>query len=85
MRSSPRFATRGARAVANYDSVTEDGAANIIKTALDEFGAAHGVVSVTPGSCAIGNFPQDVVRELGRRAMCTLWRIPRATRGLATL
>jgi NAD(P)-dependent dehydrogenase (short-subunit alcohol dehydrogenase family) len=36
----------GGRAVANYDSVaTEDGAANIIKTALDEFGAIHGVVS----------------------------------------
>jgi len=36
----------GGRAVANYDSVaTEDGAANIIKTALDEFGAVHGVVS----------------------------------------
>lgn len=37
---------KGGRAVANYDSVaTEDGAANIIKTALDEFGAVHGVVS----------------------------------------
>ena len=36
----------GGRAVANYDSVAEaDGAANIIKTALDEFGAVHGVVS----------------------------------------
>ena len=36
----------GGRAVANYDSVaTEDGAANIVKTALDEFGAIHGVVS----------------------------------------
>jgi NAD(P)-dependent dehydrogenase (short-subunit alcohol dehydrogenase family) len=36
----------GGRAVANYDSVaTEDGAAGIIKTALDEFGAIHGVVS----------------------------------------
>src|SRR5271168_2579224 len=36
----------GGRAVANYDSVaTEDGAAGIIKTALDEFGAVHGVVS----------------------------------------
>ena len=36
----------GWRAVANYDSVaTEDGAAGIIKTALDEFGAVHGVVS----------------------------------------
>jgi NAD(P)-dependent dehydrogenase (short-subunit alcohol dehydrogenase family) len=36
----------GGRAVANYDSVaTEDGAASIIKTALDEFGAIHGVVS----------------------------------------
>lgn len=36
----------GGRAVANYDSVaTEDGGANIIKTALDEFGAVHGVVS----------------------------------------
>src|SRR6202008_4324597 len=36
----------GGRAAANYDSVsTEDGAANIIKTALDEFGGIHGVVS----------------------------------------
>jgi len=36
----------GGRAAANYDSVaTEEGAANIIKTALDEFGAVHGVVS----------------------------------------
>ena len=36
----------GGRAVANYDSVaTEKGAAGIIKTALDEFGAVHGVVS----------------------------------------
>lgn len=36
----------GGRAVANYDSVSDqDGAANIIKTALDEFGAVHGVVS----------------------------------------
>src|SRR6516165_382592 len=36
----------GGRAAANYDSVaTEDGAANIVATALDEFGAVHGVVS----------------------------------------
>jgi NAD(P)-dependent dehydrogenase (short-subunit alcohol dehydrogenase family) len=36
----------GGRAVANYDSVADaDGAENIIKTALDEFGAVHGVVS----------------------------------------
>jgi NAD(P)-dependent dehydrogenase (short-subunit alcohol dehydrogenase family) len=36
----------GGRAVANYDSVADpDGAASIIKTALDEFGAIHGVVS----------------------------------------
>ena len=36
----------GGRAVANYDNVaTEDRAANIVKTALDEFGAIHGVVS----------------------------------------
>jgi NAD(P)-dependent dehydrogenase (short-subunit alcohol dehydrogenase family) len=36
----------GGRAAANYDSVaTEEGAAAIIKTALDEFGAIHGVVS----------------------------------------
>jgi len=36
----------GGRAAPNYDNVaTEDGAANIIKTALDEFGAVHGVVS----------------------------------------
>jgi NAD(P)-dependent dehydrogenase (short-subunit alcohol dehydrogenase family) len=36
----------GGRAVANYASVADaDGAANIIKTAVDEFGAVHGVVS----------------------------------------
>lgn len=36
----------GGRAVANYDSVAEpDGAANIIKTAVDEFGKVDGVVS----------------------------------------
>lgn len=36
----------GGRAVANYDSVADaDGAANIVKTAVDEFGAIHGVVS----------------------------------------
>jgi NAD(P)-dependent dehydrogenase (short-subunit alcohol dehydrogenase family) len=36
----------GGRAVANYDSVSDqDGAANIIKTALDEFGKVDGVVS----------------------------------------
>jgi len=36
----------GGRAVANYDSVAEpDGAANIIKTAIDEFGKVDGVVS----------------------------------------
>ena len=36
----------GGRAAANYDSVADAaGAANIIKTALDEFGAIHGVVS----------------------------------------
>jgi len=36
----------GGRAVANYDSVADsDGAAGIIQTALDEFGAIHGVVS----------------------------------------
>jgi len=36
----------GGRAAANYDSVaTEEGAAGIIQTALDEFGAVHGVVS----------------------------------------
>jgi NAD(P)-dependent dehydrogenase (short-subunit alcohol dehydrogenase family) len=36
----------GGRAIANYDSVaTEDAAAGIVKTALDEFGAVHGVVS----------------------------------------
>ena len=37
---------RGGRAVANYDSVASPaGAANIITTALEEFGAVHGVVS----------------------------------------
>ena len=36
----------GGRAVANYDSVAEpEGAANIIKTAVDEFGKIDGVVS----------------------------------------
>lgn len=36
----------GGRAVANYDSVADAaGAANIVKTAIDEFGAVHGVVS----------------------------------------
>jgi NAD(P)-dependent dehydrogenase (short-subunit alcohol dehydrogenase family) len=36
----------GGRAVANYDSVAEpEGAQNIIKTALDEFGKVDGVVS----------------------------------------
>ncbi|MCI4673884.1 SDR family oxidoreductase [Candidatus Mycolicibacterium alkanivorans] len=36
----------GGRAVANYDSVADaDGAANIIKTAIDEFGRVDGVVS----------------------------------------
>lgn len=36
----------GGRAVANYDSVADaQGAANIVNTALSEFGAVHGVVS----------------------------------------
>jgi NAD(P)-dependent dehydrogenase (short-subunit alcohol dehydrogenase family) len=36
----------GGRAVANYDSVSEpEGAENIVKTALDEFGKIDGVVS----------------------------------------
>ncbi|MBH0778458.1 SDR family oxidoreductase [Nocardia bovistercoris] len=36
----------GGRAVANYDSVAEpEGAAAIVETALEEFGAIHGVVS----------------------------------------
>ncbi|MFM9035076.1 MAG: SDR family oxidoreductase [Mycobacterium sp.] len=36
----------GGRAVANYDSVADAaGAANIVKTAVGEFGAIHGVVS----------------------------------------
>jgi NAD(P)-dependent dehydrogenase (short-subunit alcohol dehydrogenase family) len=36
----------GGRAVANYDSVaTEQGAAAIVSTALEEFGAIHGVVN----------------------------------------
>lgn len=36
----------GGRAVANYSSVaTAEGAAEIVQTALDEFGAVHGVVS----------------------------------------
>ncbi|OBG28616.1 SDR family oxidoreductase [Mycobacterium sp. E3198] len=36
----------GGRAAANYDSVADpEGAENMVKTALDEFGAVHGVVS----------------------------------------
>jgi NAD(P)-dependent dehydrogenase (short-subunit alcohol dehydrogenase family) len=36
----------GGQAVANYDSVaTEDGAARIVQSALDAFGAVHGVVN----------------------------------------
>jgi NAD(P)-dependent dehydrogenase (short-subunit alcohol dehydrogenase family) len=36
----------GGTAVANYDSVaTEDGGASIVQTALDAFGAVHGVVN----------------------------------------
>src|SRR5690606_32430454 len=36
----------GGRAVANYSSVASaEGAAEIVQTALDEFGAVHGVVS----------------------------------------
>ncbi|SPM29523.1 SDR family oxidoreductase [Mycobacterium terramassiliense] len=36
----------GGRAAANYDSVADpEGAENMIKTAIDEFGAVHGVVS----------------------------------------
>jgi len=36
----------GGRAAANYDSVADaDGAANIVKTALDEFGKIDGIVS----------------------------------------
>jgi NAD(P)-dependent dehydrogenase (short-subunit alcohol dehydrogenase family) len=36
----------GGRAVANYDSVaSQDGAANVIKTAIDEFGKIDGIVS----------------------------------------
>lgn len=36
----------GGRAVANYDSVADaDGAAAIVHTALEEFGAVHGVIS----------------------------------------
>ncbi|MCU1639923.1 MAG: putative short-chain type dehydrogenase/reductase [Nocardia sp.] len=36
----------GGTAVANYDSVaTEEGAASLVRTALDEFGAIHGVLN----------------------------------------
>ncbi len=36
----------GGRAVANYSSVaTAEGAAEIVQTALDEFGAVHGIIS----------------------------------------
>ena len=58
----------GGRAVANYDSVAEsEGAENIIKTALDEFGevARRGEQRGHP---ARRHLPQDDVRELGRGA-----------------
>ncbi|WP_067904417.1 SDR family oxidoreductase [Nocardia vaccinii] len=36
----------GGTAVANYDNIaTEDGAANLVRTAIDSFGAIHGVVN----------------------------------------
>src|SRR4249919_2109633 len=36
----------GGTAVANYDSVaTEEGAASLIKTAVDEFGTVHAVIN----------------------------------------
>ncbi|MFB7718292.1 MULTISPECIES: SDR family oxidoreductase [unclassified Nocardia] len=36
----------GGTAIANYDSVaTEEGAANLVKAAVDEFGTVHGVVN----------------------------------------
>ena len=45
-RWSSEIKDAGGRAVANYDSVAEpEGAENIIKTALDEFGKVDGVVS----------------------------------------
>src|ERR1700716_36681 len=48
----------GGRAVANYDSVAEsEGAENIIKTALDEFGKVDGVVS-NAGILRDGTFHQ---------------------------
>ena len=46
IRWSTEIKEAGGRAVANYDSVAEpEGAENIIKTALDEFGKIDGVVS----------------------------------------
>ena len=76
----------GGRAVANYDSVAEsEGAENIIKTALDEFGKVDGVVS-NAGILRDGTFHKMDVRELGRRAQgAPLRRLQRHPRGVAAL
>ena len=76
----------GGRAVANYDSVAEpEGAENIIKTAIDEFGEVDGVVS-NAGHPARRHLPQDGVRELGRRAQgAPLRRLQRHPRRVAAL
>lgn len=60
----------GGTAVANYDSVaTEEGAAAIVQTALDTFGAVHGVVNnagiLRDGSFAKMEFPAwDLVQQV---------------------
>ena len=74
----------GGRAVANYDSVAEaEGAANIVKTALDEFGKVDGVVS-NAGILRDGTFHKMTDRELGRRAQgAPLRRLQRDPGGLA--
>ena len=74
----------GGRAAANYDSVAEpEGAENIIKTALDEFGAIHGVVS-NAGILRDGTFHKMSFENWDCRAQgAPVRRIQRHPRGLA--